>query len=278
MDVPLGLLNSTNTTGLLNFTQTYAQSLPNLVISGDIFSILVASLLFFVAVFLINKVSGFLWYLLRKTMLLFITGLAVYYFGIEFFTRLTTLGITVETIIFGVIGLAVGIFGIYMSIRSWFTGAKESYHNIKTKDEGKAKDEKDSGLINEIKSFKDEFSLQFTKHDNNLLSILVYLIIGQFGIFSSPTIAPPNPSLGLVLFGLFILGAIFFVRQTYKHFNRGLAHLVIALVIGFLLSLLLGYFWASIPIGTLFSYQYFGTNCVVALITGMAVSLIMGKK
>ena len=108
--------------------------------------------------------------------------------------------------------------------------------------------------------------------------MLVYLIIGQFGIFSSPTVAPPNPQLGLVFFGLFLLGALLFVRQTYKNFKTGFLHLIVALTFGIVLSLVLGYFWAGIPILTLLSLQYFGTSCVIAVITGMAVSLIMGGK
>jgi len=47
---------------------------------------------------------------------------------------------------------------------------------------------------------------------------------------------------------------------------------------GLILSLILGYFWVNYPLEVLFSIEYFKTSCLVALITGMAVSLIMGSK
>ncbi len=277
------LMNITNTTNLVNFAQSYAYSLPNLILQGDLLAIIIGSIVFLVGIFLVNKITSLLLAFIKKTIFLFITGLAVYYLTTEVYARVLVSGFTTETIIFGLIGLLVGIFGIFLSFRSWFSGAKESIHEIKhgpeiTQEYVKEESLEKEGIITELKGLKNEFSLQMIKQDKNLLSVLVYLIIGQFGIFSSPTVAPPNPQLGLVFFGLFLLGALLFVRQTYKNFKTGFLHLIVALTFGIVLSLVLGYFWAGIPISTLLSLQYFGTSCVIAVITGMAVSLIMGGK
>jgi len=281
--MPSNLMNITNTTNFVNFAQSYAYSLPNLILQGDLAAIIIGSIAFLVALFLVNKITSLILTFIKKTIFLFITGLAVYYLTTEVYIRVLTSGFTTETIIFGLLGILVGIFGIFLSFRSWFSGAKENIQEIKhgpeitqkyVKEEGPEKE----GILTELKGLKNEFSLQMIKQDKNLLSVLVYLIIGQFGIFSSPTVAPPNPQLGLVFFGLFLLGALLFIRQTYKNFKTGFLHLIVALTFGILLSLVLGYFWAGIPISTLISLQYFGTSCVIAVITGMAVSLIMGGK
>ena len=288
----LNITNTTNTTGIIGFTQSYLQALPTLVLQGNFFAILVASAIFLVGIFVINKVTDFLWHFIKKTIVLFITGLAVYYFGAEFYSRFTVHGLTVGTIVFGVLGVAIGLIGVSLAVKSWFGGVKKSYSKIRTgkieeTETGKLGETK-TGKIEEtkkeeesqtgIKELKDMLSFQMIRHDTNLLSILVYLVIGQFGIFSSPTIAPPNPTMGLILFGLFLLGSAFFVMQTYKNKRKGLSHLIIALIFGLVLSILLGHFWVGIEIKTLLSLGYFGTNCVIALITGMAISLIMGRK
>ena len=276
-------LTLTNTTNFVNFAQSYAYSLPNLILQGDLLAIIMGSIVFLVALFLVNKITSLILTFIKKTIFLFITGLAVYYLTTEVYARVLISGFTAETIIFSLVGLLVGIFGIFLSFRSWFSGAKESIQKIKhgpeiTQKYVKEESPEKESILTELKGLKNEFSLQMIKQDKNLLSVLVYLIIGQFGIFSSPTVAPPNPQLGLVFFGLFLLGALFFVRQTYKNFKTGFLHLIVALTFGIVLSLVLGYFWAGIPISTLISLQYFGTSCVIAVITGMAVSLIMGGK
>jgi hypothetical protein len=48
-------------------------------------------------------------------------------------------------------------------------------------------------------------------------------------------------------------------------------------LIGGILSLILGYFWGGIPLDQLFSLNYFATDALVALITGIALSLFMGS-
>ncbi|MBD3156079.1 MAG: hypothetical protein GF368_05510 [Candidatus Aenigmarchaeota archaeon] len=281
MTLSISALNVTNTTNIINFAKVYASSIPNLIIQGDIAAITVGSIIFLVTVFLLNKVTGLMLNFIKKTIFLLITGLAVYYLSIEFYTRISTAGLTLGTLLLGITGVLISVLGIYLSVNSWFTGAKRSFKDLKYGPDLTDKPEEDKEvkkIEQEIMGLRKEFSLQMLKQDKNLLSVLVYLIIGQFGIFSSPTVAPPNPGLGLVFFALFLTGALLFVKQTYKNFKRGLSHLIVALIFGFILSLVLGHFWSGIPLETLFSIQYFGTSCVVAVITGMAVSLIMSGK
>jgi hypothetical protein len=279
----MSLFNVTNTTGMTNFAEAYMSSLPNLILQGDIAAITIGSIILLVTIFLVNKITTLMLNFIKKTIFLFITGLAVYYLSLEFYTRLSSIGPTFGTLLLGLGGVMISVFGVYLSIRSWFSGAKESFKGLRygpklTKEPSGEEETKESVIEKELKGLRKEFSLQTLKQDKNLLSVLVYLIIGQFGIFSSPTVAPPSPELGLVFFGLFLLGALLFVKQTYKNFRRGLFHLIMALIFGIILSLILGYFWSGIPLVTLFSLQYFGTSCVVAVITGMAVSLIMSGK
>ena len=235
MDTALfSTLNITNTTNFVNFAQAYAYSLPGLIQQGDIAAITIGSIILLITLLVVNKITSLLLSFIKKTIFLFITGLAVYYLATEFYMRLMTLGPTSETVVLGIAGVSVGLIGLILSINSWFTGARKSYKEMKqeptiTKEEKveKEKTEKED-VMTELRSLKDQFSFQMIKQDKNLLSVLVYLIIGQFGVFSSPTIAPPNSQLGLVFFGLFLLGALLFVKQTYKRFRKGLFHLIMS--------------------------------------------------
>ena len=58
----------------------------------------------------------------------------------------------------------------------------------------------------------------------------------------------------------------------------GIRHLAIALVFGAALSVFLGNIWTSVPLVELLSIAYFKSNALVALTTGLAVSLFMGSK
>ena len=58
----------------------------------------------------------------------------------------------------------------------------------------------------------------------------------------------------------------------------GLKHLFIALIFGAALSVILSNVWLTVPLMDLLSLTYFKTNALVALVTGLAVSLFMGSK
>ncbi|MBN2067417.1 MAG: hypothetical protein JW744_03045 [Candidatus Diapherotrites archaeon] len=115
-------------------------------------------------------------------------------------------------------------------------------------------------------------------HDRSLLAVLSYMVVAEFGVFSGVTVSAPNETVGLIFFGLFIVAAMIFIKSTYHSYLTGIKHLTIALVFGAALSVLLGYIWASIPLEELLSLGYFKTNSLVALVTGLAVSLFLGSK
>jgi hypothetical protein len=114
--------------------------------------------------------------------------------------------------------------------------------------------------------------------EKSLLAVLAYLLVAEFGVFSSFTTAAPNPTVGLAFFVVFLGGALLFLRNNYKDYNQGLKHLGVAVLAGFALSVILGHYWNAIPLADLFSVKYFATSSLVALVTGVAVSLVLGSK
>lgn len=114
--------------------------------------------------------------------------------------------------------------------------------------------------------------------DRSLLAVISYVIIAEFGIFSSKTFPAPNPSVGMLFFAVFFLGALIFIRTSYHNYVKGIAHMIVAAVFAITLSIFLGHFWAEIPLSTLLSLNYFGTTALVAVITGIAISLLMGSR
>lgn len=277
--------NITNITNIIPFIQTYASSLPSLILQGDVAAISIGLMLFFASLVVINKITSALLALIKRLIFFIITGLAFYYFLTGFFNRLTLTGLTTGTLIFGLFGIVLGMIGLGLSIYLVFRGFKEQFgidHKVEKIPEYKEivekPEERKADIISELRGLKKELSLQMIRQEKNLLAILVYLIIAEFGIFSSPTMVAPTPQIGMVFFGIFIVGTLFFVRQTYKNIRLGLIHLFIALIFGLILSLILGHFWGGTPWETLISLEYFATNSLVALITGIAVALFMSSR
>lgn len=115
-------------------------------------------------------------------------------------------------------------------------------------------------------------------HDRSLLAVLSYIIVAEFGVFSSVTVAAPNSTVGLGLFVAFMLAAFIFIKTTYHSYAVGIRHLVTGAIFGIVLSIGLGHIWVGTPLEMLLALGYFATNSLVAFITGLAVSLFMGSK
>jgi len=115
-------------------------------------------------------------------------------------------------------------------------------------------------------------------HDRSLLAVLSYMVVAEFGVISGVTISAPNESVGLLFFALFLVAALVFIKSTYHNYLTGLKHLLVALTFGVALSIILGHVWLDIALEQLISLGYFKTNALVALVTGLAVSLFMGSK
>ena len=139
-------------------------------------------------------------------------------------------------------------------------------------------EEKSEEDITEVDNFKNLFTLESFKNDKSLLSVITFLVVAQFGAFSSVTITAPNVKVGLIIFFISILLSFVFIKQSYKNYKKGLTHIFIAFILGSILSIVLGHYWADIPFSVLFSLEVFKTESLIALISGMALSLFAGSK
>ncbi|WP_421908352.1 hypothetical protein [Methanolacinia petrolearia] len=108
--------------------------------------------------------------------------------------------------------------------------------------------------------------------------VIIYLIIAEFGIFSSKTIAAVSSEMGFYFFIIFMAAGFIFIKLTYHDYLKGLRHFAVVTLLGFILSIILGHFWGGVPLDTLLSMDYFGSDALVALITGIALSLFMSSK
>jgi len=115
-------------------------------------------------------------------------------------------------------------------------------------------------------------------HDRSLLAVLSYMVVAEFGVISGVTISAPSASVGLMFFALFLVAALIFIKSTYHNYLTGLKHLFVALLVGSVLSVVLSNVWLGVPLENLLALSYFQTNALVALVTGLAVSLFMGSK
>ncbi len=290
-------ITTLSNTSAMHFIADYGRQLPSLARHGDFFALLILFIAGYFLLLLINKFTGVIVHLIKNTFVFFITGFGVLYFYTEFRARAAT-GLTTETIIFGVLGIIIGILGLAFAIYAIFKKAKEgrtvagvptdAQYKKWRKDIGTTKampatteeeiKEEIKEELEEEMHLKDMFSWDSVKADKSILSVLTFMVVAQFGVFSSKTIAAPNIQTGMILFVGFFLAAFFFIRQSYKKYATGLMHFLFALVIGFVLSIVLGAAWNEMAWTELISLTYFKTDSLIALISGMALSLFAGSK
>lgn len=306
-----------------NLTQViqYVSTLPDEVMKFNVFAIVIFLILLYIAIYLIQKLTTLLVFVLKKVFLFLIVTLAFYQFVIVFVAKLETDGLIPDTILFGIAGTVIGFFAfivaLYVALHSIRkiekpvnilkqTGPPEGQdvdsagQPVKPEESepvsgGAPLPEPDkstdiphepSAVVEtrekiregpgEKKTLREELSLGAIRDDKRIGIVIAYIVIAEFGVFSSKTIAAPTIQAGLLFFVGFMLASIVFVRLTYRDYWKGLRHLGAALVIGGILSLVLGFFWGNIPLDHLLSIQYFATDSLVALVTGLALSLFMG--
>ena len=276
-------------TSAVSFALDYGKQLPSLAMAGDFFALVLFFIFGFFLLMLINKFTGMILHIIKNTMVFIITGFGVYYFYREFMSRAGA-GLTTETLLFGLVGAIIGLFGIAFAFYSFILKIKQDTRKKLAEEMGvqvtrdrvavekalpQLEAAEESGGIGGL---RDAFSWESVKADKSLLSVLAFMMVAQFGVFSSKTIAAPNTQIGLSLFIAFSVGAFLFIKQSYKKYTTGVMHLLFTLVIGFALSVFLGSVWNEIPIGELISLAYFKTESLIALISGMALSLFAGSK
>jgi hypothetical protein len=273
----------------------YLLNLPVKVQSGDLFAIMVALIILYCIVMLLKKFTRVVAPGAKKIFIFLIIIIAAYIFFQNFLLRILTEGLTLDNIIFGFGGLLCGILAVAVALH----GAVKSYKKGKEdKMRQTAPGTVPPGIPPYPYTYPGEYNgaagyppqqppaesqqsvipfLNLTK-DNSVGMVIIYLIIAEFGIFSSKTIAASSSETGFYFFLIFMAAAFIFIKLTYHNYLKGLRHFAVVTLLGLILSIILGHFWGGISLDTLLSMDYFGSDALVALITGIALSLFMSSK
>ena len=134
------------------------------------------------------------------------------------------------------------------------------------------------GMGATLTAMKDRLSASNLVSDTSLGAVLAYLVIAQFGAFSSKTMPAPTFQVGIAFFVIFLIAGLIFIHFTYNNYLTGVRHQVMAILIGTIIARVLGHFWGNIPLDQLLSRTFFQTDALGVLVTGLALSLFMGQK
>lgn len=255
----------TNSTSVVDFTTNYLYSLPDRFMGGDVAAVLLTLVVSYFLLVLINLLTHALLTVMKAAILVTAMFFAFYSFALEMMLRVGTAGWTASNLALGIGGTFVGVVASVFAIHSLYFTAK----TVKAPAKAKEEKPKEGGRA---------LGLQELSKDKTLASVLTYMVIAEFGVFSSKTIAAPKVETGLLFFGFFMFAALMFIKQSYANYMRGLQHLLVAVIVGAGISIVLGYSWGNYPLEMLLSLEYFKTDCLVALVTGLAVSLFMSNK
>ena len=270
----------------LGFVIENLYTLPSEMLAGNVFAIAAGLILTYIAVFIINKFTGLIIFLLKKIFLLIIVSLAFYQFILNLSSQVAAEGLTNDIIVLGIFGFLVGSAAFFIAVYAAFSSFKKASQEPaaqavqKTAQQTKAGDEI-KGAVSEKPQdtgIRDMLSIDTIKNDKSLGAVIAYIVIAQFGVFSSKTISAPDEMVGLIFLAVFLIAAVFFIRQSYADYNKGLFHFTVACAVGGVLSIVLGHFWGNYPLDVLLSLGYFTTDSLVALVTGLALSLFMGSR
>ncbi|MCR4368855.1 MAG: hypothetical protein NUV67_03035 [archaeon] len=254
---------------------SYLESLLSNAFAGDPGAIVIFAILAVIAIALVFTVSSFLFVLVRKGFLLIIVLLSAFYFLSNYGELILSGQADISILALGAIGFVFALFALYISLTSFGKHVAKGHDPYAP-----------AYTPTQLQQPKSYTSQALTKEnlmnslsdDRSILAVLSYVIIAQFGVFSGVTISAPNVNIGLVFFAVFVVGALIFIKTTYHDYKKGLIHLAVASAFGLVLSIMLGHFWAEMPLETLLSIGYFATDAMVAFVTGIAVSLLMGTK
>lgn len=139
--------------------------------------------------------------------------------------------------------------------------------------------------------------------EQNLLTVSVLILVAQFGVFTSRTVSAPNATVGMTLFGIFVVAAAVFVMTAYEDRMKGIIHFVYATIFALVLSGFLLVYWAqtfecggynnaelisdacangadnaAVTWATVLQPRfYFASEGLIAMITGVAFSTLLTK-
>ncbi len=259
------LINQTafNTTSTTHFIRTYVTNLPNLIKAGDFTAMAVATILFLVSLIIINKITTAMMKVIESFLILTIISYASYLFINVFSTKFHAEGMTLSNLFV----LAIGGLSIAAGL---FSGVMTLLKHTKKYDK----------IDEEIEKINDEpIKLNFKElaSDQSIGKRIIYLVISEFGVFSSKTISAPNPKVGIAIFLIFVFGATAYI-MTMKNKYKEMKFFIITLAFGIFVAVTLSLTWSSMPLKEIMSINFFDSDALVAVITGTAISLYMGGK
>lgn len=256
--------------------------------SGSLTVLILFAIVLLFLFFIFFKTPSAFFSVFKRFFLLVIIIISTFFF-------VTNLSVRMHEQLFDASTIAIAVFGIVFTLVAFIVAAFAMKRKVKGLEEVEVPE------LNEIKvgeavvkvqktqplAVKEKYSfftqylkpgVKSIKSERSLLAILSYVIIAEFGVFSTKTIAAPTIEIGLVFFALFFIGALVFIHTSYKSKSQGLMHLLATSVFAFGLSLILGMFWSNFALETLLSINYFATDSLVACITGIGLALVMGSR
>ncbi|MFH1586425.1 MAG: hypothetical protein ABID38_01050 [Candidatus Diapherotrites archaeon] len=273
-------LNTLNVEQIATDSVNYIQNnfIPS-VFALDPGAIAIVGIAALILIAIIFKTSQILFTLVKKLFLLIIVGFSLFFFISTFGEKLLAEGFSGQLIIVGVVGISLGLVALVMALLSAHRHTKSAIAGSRSEVfEEKVAKEKKEPLQEGKTTFSASGFLDSMQNDRSILAVLSYVIIAQFGVFSSVTLAAPNSTTGMVLAAVFFIGAFIFIKSSYHNYLTGVKHLLIAAAFALVLSVVLGLYWAEIPQDILFSIEYFASPSMIAFATSIAVSLLMGSK
>ncbi len=263
----------------VSFSLTYLQDMPyNILVKGDVAALVLAMILFYLAISFVNFFAKYLLSVVKNLMILTIIG-AAFYTVVDFFLK--GLGPNPDPlyIVFGIVGIAVGFIAVLIAIYFVLFHTHKGVKEHKQRKAGILPPSPPQKVPLKPPAIKDFLSVQgIKKGKHTLTTMLIYILIAEFGVFSSVTVSAPSVPVGIGLLVAFFLGVSVYIFRTYPHPIERLKLLLVASVVGFFLSVILGAYWASIPMELVLSPQYFVESTLVAFLTGIALSLFMAGK
>ena len=314
---------SVNVTAMTENIGPFIQEMPDKIVNGDLFAILITFIVLYCAVFLLIKSAKYLVAFIKKFIIFAIFVLAVYIFVKEFLFKVLTEGFTPDVLVVGGFGLICGIIAVIVALSS-VIGAHRKRKEEQAKKEAEAAAAQSQAAYASVAGSPAGYGngigdvngaggqaqygqmpqgayangypngtvphqyppnyaylptqLSMLTTDNSIGMVIISLAVAEFGVFSSKTIATATVNTGIAFFVMFMIAALIFIKLTYHNYLTGLWHFFVAFMIGVVMTFILGYFWAGIPLETLMSDQFFSSEALVALITGLSLSLFMSGR
>jgi len=267
-----------NTTSTMNFMKLYVQSLPELVKSGDFTAITVSIILFLVGLIVINKITNAMMKIIESFLVLTIISYASYLFASVFMSKIEIEGLTLESVLVLTIGILAIASGLIAGIKSIITHTSK-YNLLKGNDfENKNNSVKNNNVKEKPIELDKLMKFNSFTSDESIGKRLAYLVISEFGVFSSKTISAPTPAVGISIFLIFLIGMLLYILSSHKDKTKELRYFIITLIVSFIVSIILAATWSLYSPSNIFSLNFFSSEALVAVITGTGISMYMGGK